>query len=32
LHPVDMYPPSLKIDEDIKFPIVTTAKQLSGKV
>jgi hypothetical protein len=30
-HPVDMNRPSLKIEEDIEFPKVITAKQMPGK-
>jgi hypothetical protein len=31
-HPVDMHTPSDKIEEDIKFPKVITAKQVPEKV
>jgi hypothetical protein len=31
-HPADMHTPSHKIQEDIEFPKVLTAKQVPGKV
>jgi hypothetical protein len=31
IHPVDMHTPSLKIEEDIEFPKVITAKQVPKK-
>jgi hypothetical protein len=31
-HPVDMHTPSHKIEEDIEFRKVITAKQMPGKV